>query len=255
MEFDRLGERVRTDAQPEWGGHAEVEPSSQWEARACLFKDGKLFLAAEGSGETIDVVFHPLLYMDRDNSWVPRIRWPIRVDVPAASAVTAEEAVREHMPGWNWKPPEPRELSPFQRVRGAADSLFDDGDYEAALEQYLAAADMSPEDLPEFARHPANEGTVEGLFRLARLGAVKCLIKLERLDEAEQLLNEIEEDRPDLRNVTGDTEFDAADRRTRAMRGWWRQCDHVRWMLIQARRTLGRTDGTNPPGRPDLPAP
>ncbi len=255
MEFDRLGEQVRTDVQPEWGRHPDVDPISQWEARACLFKDDKLFLAAEGSGEMIDVVFHPLLYMDRDNSWIPRIRWPIRVDVPAASAVTAEEAVREHMPDWNWKPPEPRELAPFQRVRGAADRLFNEGDYEAALKQYQEAADMSPEDLPEFARHPANEGTVEGLFRLARLGVVKCLIKLERLDEAEELLNEIEEDRPNLRDVTGETEFDAADRRARAMGGWWRQCDDVRWMLIQARRTFGRTKGANPSARPDLAAP
>ena len=68
------------------------------------------------------------------------------------------------------------------------------------------------------------------LRRSARLGVAKCLIKLERLDEAQSLLDEMEEDRLNLNMRASEEGLDR-------MRRWhWHQSDTVYWMLRNAWR-------------------
>jgi tetratricopeptide (TPR) repeat protein len=187
-------------------------------------------LVAEGTGDSITVVFHPTLFIPAESAIVPRIDWPVTYPLPPASADTMRQALEARHPEFVKMLPAPRgqapEASRFGKAVKAADDAYAAGRYEEAMKGYEEAAQLPPADL---AKDKAAQQ------RTARLDAVRCLVKLGRLDEAASALDGIEKERPSLGQIHGADEWETQDARNKAG-GWWQhQFDGVRWMILDAR--------------------
>jgi hypothetical protein len=118
-----------------------------------------------------------------------------------------------------------------------AAGLYEQGAFEKALAQYGAAAEMPQAAFGEYVTSEmwVKSGAEYRIRRSARLGAARCLIELGRLDEAQGLLDRMEEERVALVAEWRKT----PDGLGRIGGFHWAESDAVYWMLHDAREGGG----------------
>ncbi|MDY7011526.1 MAG: hypothetical protein SVV80_12365, partial [Planctomycetota bacterium] len=189
--------------QPVWD-HPRIESEDTWKKNSSLKIKDQIFLKSRGHGETLGLVFEPVV-ADKLNGGELRLPWRLEVKVPPATAKTADELKRQFPKEWFSKPDDSttKPFSAYYQTKTTAYKLRSEGKYAQALQLYRKTLSMPiPEKHEE---EKLNQFLIQRDRFWGRLDVARCLIGLERYDEAWKYLDEVKKD------VEGKKVFPALD--------------------------------------------
>ncbi len=177
--------------QPVWEW-PRIEPKSTWEKKGSWKRKNQIILTSKGHGEMLNLLFNPVVAVHRHREL--RLSWRLDVKVPPATAKTAEELEQQFPKEWFSKPEgsTTKPASAYDQAKQTAYKLRSEGKYEQAMQWYKKALALpipkrhKKEKLDQFLRQ-------RGRFWM-RLDVARCLIGLERYDEAWQYLDNVKKD-------------------------------------------------------------